>query len=329
MKKMFGVVAVLFGVLLLFGSAWAADEWESVTSPVKVFEEGYIQVTGASEEGQSRYRAMRAATVVAQRDLLEVLEGIRLHGQTTVKDGMLQSDEIRTTITGFLQGAVKCGEKFYRDRGYAEVCMRLYIRGKGGLYDVILPLIKENKLKPLEAPYYKPKLIPKVLPETGGPVKRPEATTLPEVKEKAPLPKPPVKPEEKVAVAKPEPKPEVAPPSKIAIVYDGIIIDVRDFQFKPALVNTIVTEKDEIVFDPSKILSDILVERGCGGFTTDPGKAKALLESWGSKKPMMLKGVGVVKMTNAKISVDDAAAIYVHDKKSHLLAEARVVFLLK
>jgi len=314
---MFGFTAIFLGVLFLSGSAWAGDEWESITAPVKVFEEGYIQVTGTSEEGQSRYRAMRAATVVAQRDLLEVLEGIRLYGQTTVKDGMLRSDEIRTTITGFLQGAVKCGERFHRDRGYAEVCMRLYIRGKGSLYDVILPLIRENKLGPEEKmPYYKPKLIPKVLPEATAPAGKTEAVVPPEVKEKIPE-------------AKPEPKPEVAPPSKIAVVYDGIIIDVRDFQFKPALVNTIVTEKDEIVFDPSKILSEILVERGCGGFTTDPGKAKALLESWGSKKPMMLKGIGVVKMTNAKISVDDAAAIYVHDKKSNLLAQAKVVFLLK
>ena len=84
-----------------------------------------------------------------------------------------------------------------------------------------------------------------------------------------------------------------------------------------------------MVFDPSKILSPILVERGCGGFTTDPGKAKALLESWGSKKPMIIKGVGVVKMTNAKVSSDDAAAIYLSDQKSNLLAQAKVVFLLK
>ncbi|MBW2353733.1 MAG: hypothetical protein JRF51_10980, partial [Deltaproteobacteria bacterium] len=86
MKRMFGFTAIFLGVLFLSGSAWAGDEWESITAPVKVFEEGYIQVTGTSEEGQSRYRAMRAATVVAQRDLLEVLEGIRLYGQTTVKD---------------------------------------------------------------------------------------------------------------------------------------------------------------------------------------------------------------------------------------------------
>jgi len=286
---------------------------------VQIFEEGYIQVVGTSEEGQSRYKAMRAATVVAQRDLLEIMEGLRLSGQTTVRDGMLQSDDIRTSITGFLRGAVKCGEKYHNERQYAEVCMKLHIRGKGGLYDVILPLIKEKKIQrvvpTLPTDYYKPQLIPKVvgteivaetvqkkIPEIGGkPATVTETVT------------------ETVAVVKEIP----------AVVFDGLIVDVRDFKFRPALVNTVVTDGEKVVFDPSKILSSVLVERGCGGFTTDPGKAKALLESWGSKKPLIIKGVGVVKMTNAKVSPDDAAAIYLSDQKNNLLAQAKVVFLLK
>jgi hypothetical protein len=320
MKRILPLVSFLSGLFFLFTGAWAQDGWESVKDPVKVFEEGYIQVVGVSEEGQKRYGAMRAATVVAQRDLLEILEGLRLYGETTVKNGMLQSDEIRTTIQGFLKGAVKCGEKFNRDAGYAEVCMRLYIRGKGGLYDVILPLIKENKLNPVKKTYYNPKLIPKVISETPADVPKEQ------VKQEV------TKPVEAVKVIKeeqPVAKPQVAAPSEIVKSFDGLIIDVRDFQFRPALVNTILTENEEIVFDPAKILSSVLVERGCGGFTTDPGKAEALLESWGSKNPMTLKCIGVVKMTNAKVSVDDAAAIYVHDKNSHLLAQAKVVFLLK
>lgn len=320
MKRILPLVSFLSGLFFLFTGAWAQDGWESVKDPVKVFEEGYIQVVGVSEEGQKRYGAMRAATVVAQRDLLEILEGLRLYGETTVKNGMLQSDEIRTTIQGFLKGAVKCGEKFNRDARYAEVCMRLYIRGKGGLYDVILPLIKENKLNPVKKTYYNPKLIPKVISETPADVPKEQ------VKQEV------TKPVEAVKVIKeeqPVAKPQVAAPSEIVKSFDGLIIDVRDFQFRPALVNTILTENEEIVFDPAKILSSVLVERGCGGFTTDPGKAEALLESWGSKNPMTLKCIGVVKMTNAKVSVDDAAAIYVHDKNSHLLAQAKVVFLLK
>lgn len=321
MKKLFGTLLAFLAMFVFVPGAWA--EWKSITDPVQIFEEGYIQVVGVSEEGQSRYKAMRAATVVAQRDLLEIMEGLRLAGQTTVKDGMLQSDDIRTSITGFLRGAVKCGEKYHNDRQYAEVCMKLHIRGKGGLYDVILPLIKEKKIQrvtpELPTDYYKPQLIPKVvgaevvaetvqkkIPEIGG---KPAAVTETVT--------------ETVAVVK-----EV-PPVVPAVVFDGLIVDVRDFKFRPALVNTVVTDGEKVVFDPSKILSSVLVERGCGGFTTDPGKAKALLQSWGSTKPLIIKGVGVVKMTNAKVSPDDAATIYLSDQKSNLLAQAKVVFLLK
>ncbi|MDZ7697871.1 MAG: hypothetical protein U5R49_13420 [Deltaproteobacteria bacterium] len=167
MKTVFKMSMFWLGTLLLVTGAWAAEEWQSITDPVKVFEEGYVQVVGVSEEGQSRFKAMRAATVVAQRDLLEILEGLRLYGETTVRDGMLQSDNIRTSVEGMVRGAMKCGEKYHDSRGYAEVCMRVHIRGKGGMYDVILPLIQEQKLMPKDTSYYRPKLIPKVVTETA------------------------------------------------------------------------------------------------------------------------------------------------------------------
>ncbi len=299
-------LSVFLSVFLLAAGSLFAQGWEEVTIPVKIFEEGYIQVVGVSEEGQSRFRAVRAAEVDAQRKLLEILQGLHLYGETTVRDGMLQSDVVRTRVQGFLRGAVKCGERYYRDRGYAEVCMRLYIRGRGGMYDVILPLIKSRELAPTPLPEYRPKLIPKVMEEKPA---------LPQAKPQVPA----VKPK----------KPEVAPPSELKVVYDGLIVDVRGFDFKPALVNRIITDKKEVIFDPSKIVSNILIERGCGGFTTDLAKAKALLSSWGSKNPMVVKAVGVYKGTDAEVSSDDAAAIFVHNQKTNFLAEAKVVFLLK
>ena len=284
-------------------SAWAADEMQTVTDPVKVFEAGYLQVVGASEEGQSRYRALRAAQVVAQRDLLEVMQGLQLFGSTTVKDGMLESDDIKTSVEGFLKGALKCGQTFDQSKGYAEVCMRLNIRGKGGLYDIILPLLTEEKLMPEEKPSFNSNsadLKTAVTDtESSGPALIPDA------------------------------KAAVKAPSELTNPHDGLIIDARDFEFRPALVNRVLSENDEVLFEPSKILSNVLVERGCGGFTTDDGKARALLESWGSKNPMIVKCTDVRKFTDARIAQDDAAAIFVNDQKSNLLSQARVVFILK
>ncbi len=303
MKKLLGTFLVLLVSLVVV--AYTQETWQSVTEPVKVFSEGYIKVIGSSEEGQSRYRAIRAATVVAQRDLLEVLQGLHLYGTTTIRDGMLQSDLIKTTVEGYLKGAMKCGERYDPNRGYAEVCLKLYIRGKGGLYDIILPLMKEKNLLPPSGPAYQPKLIP----ETIGP-SRPETMGKTEV---ASIPE----------------KPEVKPPSEIVNPHDGLILDVRGYNFRPALVNRILTDKNEVVFDPSKIVSSVLLERGCGGFTNDENKAKALLQTWGANNPMFIKAKGVVKFTDAQVDADEAAAIFTHNQKTNFLAQAKVVFVLK
>ncbi|WP_461833000.1 hypothetical protein [Desulfothermus sp.] len=294
-------IGLFLGILIFVCFNAMAEEWQPVTDPVKVFSQGYIQVIGASEEGQSRYRAIRAATVVAQRDLLEVLQGITLYGTTTVRDGMLQSDNIRTTVQGVLKGAIKCGEKYYPNRGYAEVCLRLYLRGHGGLYDVILPLLKDEGMLPPPKPVYQPKLIPQVM-------EKPKPTTQTQ----------PV-----------QPKPEVITPSKIENPYDGVIVDVREYPFRPALVNRILNENGEIIFDPSKIVSSVLVERGCGGFTNNEDKAIALLKTWGSKNPLKIKAVKVIKNTDVAVNKDDSALIFVNNEKTQFLNQARVVFLLK
>jgi len=302
MKKLLGTFLVLLVSLVVV--AYSQETWQSVTEPVKVFSEGYIKVIGTSEEGQSRYQAIRAATVVAQRDLLEVLQGLHLYGNTTIRDGMHESDLIKTTVEGYLKGAMKCGERYDPNRGYAQVCLKLYIRGKGGLYDIILPLMKDERLLPPPAPAYQPKLIPEVIPSTPATVEKPEVASIPK-------------------------KPKVAPPSELVNPHDGLILDVREYNFRPALVNRILTDKNEVVFDPSKIASSVLLERGCGGFTNDENKAKALLQSWGSNNPMFIKAKGVVRFTDAQVGSDEAAAIFTHNQKTNFLAQAKVVFVLK
>lgn len=297
MRKILGsFLMVLVGFVVIY----AQETWQPVTEPVKVFSEGYIQVIGGSEEGQTRYRAIRAATVVAQRDLLEVLQGLNLYGTTTIRDGMLQSDTIKTRVEGYLKGATKCGERYDPNRGYAEVCLKLNIRGKGGLYDIILPLMKDEKLLPPKGPTYQPKLIPEVI----GEKETPKVASIPK-------------------------KPEVAPPSELVSPHDGLILDVTEYNFRPALVNRILTDKNELIFGPSKIASSVLLERGCGGFTNDVNKAKALLQSWGAKNPMFVKAKGVVKLTDAQVGSDEAAAIFTHNQRTNFLAQAKVVFLLK
>jgi hypothetical protein len=286
---MLGILVVLLGV----GVA-GAEDWEDVTDPYKVFEAGYIQVVGKSELGQSNYAALRAAEVVAERGILEVLQGINIYGHTTVRDGMLASDEIQSVVKGYMHGAVKCGQEYYPGQRYAKVCMRLYLHGKGAMYDKVFPLFKDKGLKPETKQNFEP---------SASLVREATLTT----------------------TAEQYPK---TPPAD-AKHHDGVIVDVQSYPFKPAVINRILTDKDEVVFEPSTVESQVLIQRGCGGFTKDVNKAKAMLKNWGSTSPMTVKSSGLDKSTDVKISSGDAAQIYLENKQGNMLAQGRVVFLLK
>lgn len=318
-KAIIAVLACLGG--LLAGSVSAqAQEWTTVKDPVQVFEQGYIQVVGISGEGQSKYNALRAATVVAQRDLLEIIRGLAVSGETTVKDGMLANDIIRTRVEGYLRGAVKCGERYDSASRSAEVCMRLYIRGKGAAFDIILPLFQDAGVLPKPKFTRPPQLIPKVIGGKEQMVVEPGQPAAEEAKPEQPQTAEPAKPEEKPV--------EVAKPSEIKEAKCGVIVDLEGLAFKPALANRILAEGGEVIFDPSSVVPSILAERGCGGFTNKLDKAKGLLASWGCSEAMVLKASAVNRSTDAIISKDDAAAIFTHNQKTSFLAQAKVVFVI-
>ncbi len=279
MKRLIVILAVI-GILFVGLGVLSAQEFsEKLPSNYEIFTKGYVQVMGVSAPGQDQYSAIRAATVIAQRNLLEAIKGVRLYGSTTIRRGITESDIIKSEVDGFLRGAIRCGSKYFPD-GHAEVCLKVYLSGRGGVYATLLPLLKEENMLPKTEAYYKPKA-------------------------------------------------RVAPPSEIANPCDGLIVDVRDFSFfKPALINRIITKKREVIYDPSKVVGTILVNRGSAGYTVSPEKAKALLKAWGSKNPMTVKAIGVSRLTDAQISDDDASAIFVHDKKTGFLTEAKVVFVL-
>ena len=116
------------------------------------------------------------------------------------------------------------------------------------------------------------------------------------------------------------------PPAQPA---DGLIVDVRERRFRPALLNRILSIQGEILYDPSKIAHDILVEQGSGGYTTDVGKAKALLSERGSRNPLTVQAAGVARTTDVQVSQTDAATIFAANQQTNFLEGAKVVFVMK
>ncbi len=149
-KASYGIIAVLFVILVMIGSVSAQligtvkDVETSVGTSGKVdWTTGVITSVGIgappanpANPAQARAMAERAAQVVAYRNLLEAVKGVRIDSTTTVENFMVTSDVIRTQVSGFVQGATVMDKKYMSD-GSVEVTVGMKMTG--ALADALLP----------------------------------------------------------------------------------------------------------------------------------------------------------------------------------------------
>ncbi len=150
--KKFAFFAVFVALLLIMGVGNASaqlvgtikDVIEPSGSSGKVdWTTGVITAVGIgappaqpANAAQARAMAERAAQVVAYRNLLEAVKGVRVDSTTTVENFMVTSDVIRTEVSGIIQGATVMDKKYMSD-GSVEVTVGMKLTG--ALADALLP----------------------------------------------------------------------------------------------------------------------------------------------------------------------------------------------
>lgn len=83
---------------------------------------------------QARLMAERAAVVVAQRNLLEIVEGVRVDSETRVGNFMTDYDVVHTRVQGVVRNARQVGEARYdAGAGTVEVELQMEIYSPTGL----------------------------------------------------------------------------------------------------------------------------------------------------------------------------------------------------
>ncbi len=85
---------------------------------------------------QARAMAERTAQVVALRNMLEAVKGVRVDSTTTVENFIVTSDIVKTQVNGMIQGAMIMDKKYMSD-GSIEVTIGM--RLTGALADALLP----------------------------------------------------------------------------------------------------------------------------------------------------------------------------------------------
>jgi len=118
--------------------AGAMDAQEKKSGQIN-WVEGYISAVGegtATPSGnkvKDQLRAVRAATIMAQRALLETVKGVKIDSQTKVQNRMTQEDVINARIEGTIQGAemIKQNVRWEGDTPIATVELRICLSGVG------------------------------------------------------------------------------------------------------------------------------------------------------------------------------------------------------
>jgi hypothetical protein len=338
------VITLLIAVIAGYGAVSAqtngpGDAIETTSSGRINWTVGEVYATGigappalAVNAGQARAMTERAAVVVAYRNLLEVVKGVRVDSETVVENFITKSDIVRTRVEGIVKGA-RIVKKQYLSDGSVEVLIAMPL--KGALMDAIVPEIfgrpaSQHPLKPLPQP------------QRPSDIKQPSKPTEPSLPAVPPSSVPekkpePVKPTIPRAVITPEKKSEpllstVQSPAGPAAnfkggVATGLVIDGRGLALRPALLPRIIDSQGQEIYVGRVVTRTNAVEQGVAGYAKDVTAAANNFRV--TDNPAVIKGLRASGSSRTDIVVAQADAQMLRElgNKGDFLQNCRVIIV--
>ncbi|MEO0073876.1 MAG: hypothetical protein ABIK43_04365 [candidate division WOR-3 bacterium] len=101
---------------------------------------------GITNPAQARLMAERAAVVNAQRNLLEIVKGVRINSDTRVENYMTRYDLVSSSVEGVVVGARQVGPAQWDSvRGVAQVELELALVGPQSLAQAMEPALAASR----------------------------------------------------------------------------------------------------------------------------------------------------------------------------------------
>jgi len=98
------------------------------------WEKGVVRATGmgsyksGAKKNLRRPQAKRAATMDAQRNLAEIVQGVQVSSESSMLDLELEYDKVKTRVDATIKGMTEISSKYYED-GTCEVVLEMPIFG--------------------------------------------------------------------------------------------------------------------------------------------------------------------------------------------------------
>ncbi len=307
MKKIIQLLTILMMVSgLAFAQQGLPDKVKEDCTTVKSsgcidWENGIIYASGLGvpnpahkdNPAQSRYGAKLAAEKNAEVQLLQMIQGINISSTTTVKDGMLESQVINSSIQGTLYRVENYGPPREMNDGSVWVTKRMHLKDirktllDNGMFEsgsgsgssnsgFVQESAGKDKVEPVPEP-----ILPKS-PEYGG------------------------------------------SPDKI---YSGLIIDARDSGVVPAMSPKIYAPDGKEVYGSQIVERDFVLQYGIAGYSKELDDAKSNDRVKGN--PLLIKAeLRPGKTSDLTISSEDAELLKQLESSQSFMREARVLIVL-
>lgn len=311
MKKNVTIFLAVLSLLLLTSSAFAQQYGNN--GYIQNFEKGQVnwqtglvKATGigappenAANMAQARAMALRAATVVARRNLLEVVKGVQIDSATTVENYMVKEDLIVSQVQGFLQNSQILNTKYMSD-GSVEVEVGISLRG--GFAKVLIPReIKFNQQAPKPDSYQPQPILTEPEPQ------KTDDTTLEDSGQD---------------------EGSVAMESK-HVIYTGLVVDARNLDARPAMSPKLMDENGMEVYGSAMVSREYAIQQGMAGYAKEIKKARQNPRV--ADSPYVVEALQTKGKTNTNLVISNEQANKVRQMSDNLnfLEKCRVMIVLK
>ncbi len=303
MKKFSLAALALFALMIVSVPGLSAEESHELVKPAGNgsvnWTLGILQAKGIGAPPEKYFgklqahpMALRAAHQDAMKNLLEVVQGVRISSSTLVRDFVTESDEIRSNVEGMVKGAQVVKQEYLPD-GTVEITMQMSLNG-GFAQLVLPPEIKQvDPIKP-------------VLPQP-------------------PAPQPPVPPpvQSQPPVVTPTTPPSVQPSHQpTSDTFTGMVVDARGLSVQPAMAPKILDENGREVYGSAFVSREFAVHKGMSGYARDLTSAKI--------NPLTVKGLKTEGPGNSDIviGVSDASQLRSASENLSFLKKCRVMIVV-
>ncbi len=346
--KVFSAIAAAI-LLVVSASASAAPQTSEFVEGVD-WTRQVITVTGegivpqnAVNYTQAKHMAATAAKADAYRKLGELINGVRVEGETTVESMLTTQDTIKMRVSATIKGAKIVSETFLSDGGYRVVVQVPLFGVSNSLASAVFE--RTTEIEPFPAPvfdvepstaYGSPLSRQADLPAYTSPLARKSLPTLdaiilqkmqanwtnaavyqPTVNAQVPYESPSVMPKRSVE--------DYA--SAAEGDYTGLIVDCRGLELQPVMSPVIQNSNGTKIYGHKNLDIDKVISMGMASYAVDA--SDQVSRSRAGNNPLVVKAKSLANFnSNPVLSVPDSNRVLIENYVTKFLKDLKVVFLL-